>query len=366
MQTASMRQKWLHFGILDSRFHGNDEMSTEPSPALMQSQCLPACKVCLDAWKKLDTLMPESYRIGSLDDGVCIPGGNLVDATNWRKYEELTAQVLTSISEKWDTQAWNVLGWGAKNYWPSISGANRQVDVTADRSGTPVVAECKFYKNPLDVAEVEKFLGKLLLSLELKNGVMVALNGFSSEAKRLATRKGIHLWTLRGVQEKDWDGKLRNVSISLNMYMEKRTNEVLWLEVTHDTLWFPTRQMPVALIPPDARILGLEGGSETVAEIQLRIEANMEPIGDEVEPVKIDFPSGTKLLYIEQGIAEVRPVYGLSYDLQQVCVSTENLNIIGDEIVKYHVYDELSGKKLSIHYDGTVHETSGAREVDAI
>ena len=55
-----------------------------------------------------------------------------------------------------------------------------------------IAIECKDYKVPVNVKDVEQFVG-LIKDIGANKGVMVAANGFSGTAKRVGEKKKLGL-----------------------------------------------------------------------------------------------------------------------------------------------------------------------------
>ena len=66
-----------------------------------------------------------------------------------------------------------------------------------------VVIDCKDYSIPVDVKDVEAFIG-LVTDVQANKGVIVAANGFTRTAKIRGEKSGLDLYTLVDTGEHDW------------------------------------------------------------------------------------------------------------------------------------------------------------------
>lgn len=88
-----------------------------------------------------------------------------------------------------------------------LSGVLRQVDISmrthVDNKELFTAIECKDYNRPVDVKDVETFLG-LVKDVGAHKGAMVSYFGFTSAAKRVAEKSGLDLFRLIDVESIDW------------------------------------------------------------------------------------------------------------------------------------------------------------------
>lgn len=110
---------------------------------------------------------------------------------DWKRFEELAAAIQTELAS--DARVTP----NAK--LPGKSGGLRQIDILIEqRAGQydlRIVVDCKDYKNPVDIKDVESFLG-LVSDVGAHKGAMVAANGFTAAAKERAAAAGLDLFRL--------------------------------------------------------------------------------------------------------------------------------------------------------------------------
>lgn len=118
----------------------------------------------------------------------------------WKRFEKLVARMYSTLSPNVRVDHYDrIMG---RN-----SGIQRQIDVSL-RTSVPgsdllVIVQCRDYSRALDVNEVGEF-ASVVADVRASKGVMVAQNGFSTAAMRLATALGIDLLTLVDAENKLW------------------------------------------------------------------------------------------------------------------------------------------------------------------
>src|SRR5690242_18020929 len=101
-----------------------------------------------------------------------------MSSEKWKKYEELVAKVQTDLAPNASVRLnQKILG--------RISKRKRQIDVLVQQSignyHVNIVIECKDFKKPLTVKQVEATIG-LMQDVGANVGVIVAANGFTKSA----------------------------------------------------------------------------------------------------------------------------------------------------------------------------------------
>ncbi len=118
----------------------------------------------------------------------------------WQQFEDLATDIQRELSPEATVTAQDKIR-GKK------SGAIRKVDISIrQRVGQYdilVIIDCKDYKGPVDVADVEGFIG-MVRDVGANKGALVAANGFTKAAKTLAAEAGLGLHRLVDAGEHDW------------------------------------------------------------------------------------------------------------------------------------------------------------------
>ena len=120
-------------------------------------------------------------------------------APDWKKFEELAASIQAELAPEAKVSA-NARLRGK-------SGKLRQIDVLIEQETGQyklrIVVDCKDHKNPVDVNDIESFLG-LIQDVGAHKGAMVAANGFTETAKIRATAAGLDLFRVVDTANHKW------------------------------------------------------------------------------------------------------------------------------------------------------------------
>jgi hypothetical protein len=118
----------------------------------------------------------------------------------WKIFEKLVAGVQKELAPnatiKHDDQIWG-----------QDSDTYRQVDISirnkVGQFDLLIGIDCKDYKRPVDIGEVEAF-GSKIKDIRANKGAIVASNGFTSGAINLGKNCGIDLYRLIDAEAHDW------------------------------------------------------------------------------------------------------------------------------------------------------------------
>jgi hypothetical protein len=118
----------------------------------------------------------------------------------WKSFEELVAKIQADLAgDAVVTHNDKITG--------KRTGASRQIDVsirkTVGQFELLIVIDCKDYGRPLDVKDVEEFMG-LAQDVGAHKAGMVAAKGFSDTAKKRAQDAGIELYRVVDTDDHDW------------------------------------------------------------------------------------------------------------------------------------------------------------------
>ncbi len=118
----------------------------------------------------------------------------------WRRFEKLIAKVQQELAS-------NAVVTHNDHIKGHDSGGFRQIDVTVKQNigqyEILIAIDCKDYKVPVDVKDIEEFIG-LVKDIRANKGVMVAANGFTDTAKRIGGKAGLNLYRLIDTEAHDW------------------------------------------------------------------------------------------------------------------------------------------------------------------
>ena len=118
----------------------------------------------------------------------------------WKRFEALVAKLQKALSpDAIVTPNDNILG--------RRSGVLRQIDISVRKSvgqfDILAIIDCKDYKVPVDVKDVEEFLG-LVNDVVANKGALVSASGFTEAAKTRARDAGVDVYRLVDAEQQDW------------------------------------------------------------------------------------------------------------------------------------------------------------------
>lgn len=118
----------------------------------------------------------------------------------WRKFEELAAEIQRQLAPNAQVTTNERLPGRRSN-------TVRQIDICVRKRvgqyDLLVVIDCKDYGRPVDLKELESFIG-LVADLGANKGAMVSAQGFTSSAKKRAEDSGIDLYRLVDAEAHEW------------------------------------------------------------------------------------------------------------------------------------------------------------------
>jgi Restriction endonuclease len=131
-------------------------------------------------------------------------------------YEKLAQEIYQTISDAKDVKN-NKVQHNVKLL--GKSGCNHQIDVywEFEMMGEKhcVAIECKNYSSEASVGKVRDFFG-VLHDVGNAKGIFITKVGYQSGAKKFANHYGIILKELRFPTTKDWEGRVKNILLSVN------------------------------------------------------------------------------------------------------------------------------------------------------
>ena len=145
-------------------------------------------------------------------------GGSFVsdsDDVRWQDYEELVKDIYLALGQ---ANGVTIECWGSSCRIQGPPGVSNQIDVLTSHSDGlhqyRTAISCKYWNKRVDIPRVREF-AQIVQDARLSKGVMVSKMGFTGPAKTYAESKNIGLVELRKPVDKDWDGYIREVHITL-------------------------------------------------------------------------------------------------------------------------------------------------------
>lgn len=123
-----------------------------------------------------------------------------MDRPKWSRFEDLAAEIQKTLAPSASvTQNDRILG--------RHSGVQREIDIAIRKNigqyKLLIVIDCKDYKQPVDVKDVEAFIG-LVEDVGANKGAIIAAMGFTKTAKNRAKKAGIDLHRLIDTDTHEW------------------------------------------------------------------------------------------------------------------------------------------------------------------
>jgi hypothetical protein len=128
----------------------------------------------------------------------------LADLPKWRRFENVVADITRELGPLGAVvnQDQRLVG--------QITGVRRQIDILvripSEAGDVTLIVDCKDHSTPVDVKEMEAFLG-LLEDVGANRGAIVSALGFTEAAVRRAVRAGVDPLTYIDVESTDWPSR---------------------------------------------------------------------------------------------------------------------------------------------------------------
>ena len=137
------------------------------------------------------------------------------DDVRWQDYEELVKDIYQALGQ---ANGVTIECWGSSCRVEGPPGVFHQIDVLTGHSDGlhqyRTAISCKYWNKRVGLPIVTEF-AQIVQDARLNKGVMVSKMGFTGPAKVYAESKNIGLVELRKPVDKDWDGYIREVRITL-------------------------------------------------------------------------------------------------------------------------------------------------------
>ena len=139
------------------------------------------------------------------------------DDVRWQDYEELVKDIYQALGQ---ANGVTIECWGGSCKVEGPPGVFHQIDVLTRHSDGlhqyRTAISCKNWNKKVGIPIVREF-AQIVDDARLSKGVIVSKMGFTAPAKTYAESKNIGLVELRRPLDKDWDGYIKEVHITLMM-----------------------------------------------------------------------------------------------------------------------------------------------------
>ena len=285
----------------------------------------------------------------------------------WQDYEELVKDVYLALGQ---ANGVSIECWGGSCRVEGPPGIFHQIDVLASHTDGlhqyRTAISCKNWNKKVGIPIVREF-AQIINDARLSKGVIVSRMGFTAPATAYAGSKGIGLVELRKPVDKDWDGFIRQVHLTL---MIDRTE-------IHDIRFRLTAPKPA----PGQQVyqggpihwplmlnqvfIGIPGQEAETLQKLTDEEWSQHP---DQEQYDIQFPEGSILTvpdyqeYPTHGYA----IAGMSFKVKFNPPIEEEIIVRADDHI-YMIMESLyDGRRFTITHDGEIRENvSGTDQGEA-
>lgn len=142
---------------------------------------------------------------------------------NWKEYEEITKYIYETLGNKSGVA---IECYGNNCKVRGKSSVEHQIDVLTNHSdglhSYKTAIECKYWDENINKDIIMK-VAEIVEDAGLNKGVIVSKKGFTEDAINFAKYKNVGLVELREPTKKDWEGRVKNITVELNMLIPEIT-----------------------------------------------------------------------------------------------------------------------------------------------
>lgn len=229
-----------------------------------------------------------------------------------------------------------------------LSGVERQVDIFWEFKIAGVryklIIECKDYNTAVPLEKIDAFHSKVA-DIGGAIGVFVSKNRYQSGAIELARKYGIQLREIRVPNDKDWEGRVRDIEIHIHAQFVENVRPVFQV----DSKWAKSNNFHSTRSSgmTDETFIenNIDGSSTSMLSIINKL--SRETTGTNIRK---EFVYDDAYLCFGDNRIKINKLI-LEYDVTE---SIEIVKICGDELIKAIVHDVIEGGTSSIHFDGSI------------
>lgn len=240
------------------------------------------------------------------------------------------------------------------------SGCNHQIDVywEFEMMGIKhcVAIECKNYSSEVSVGKVRDFFG-VLHDVGNTKGIFVTKVGYQSGAEKFANHYGIVLKELRFPTEKDWEGRVKNIVLTINaLFIDIKERsfdvDIDWLLANSnfkegDQISFGGMADKLKIVDSSGKVIS------TLHELENSLPRDKPAINQEAHP---QFSDG---FLVDPSSGQRFKINGIRY-LYDVVSETQTSISEGDAIAKAILKDVSSGAIKFFDKSGNVRDVRDA------
>lgn len=267
---------------------------------------------------------------------------------HWQTYEEVVKDIYQHLGK---AAGVSILGYGHTCKVIGKSGVEHQLDVlTSHTDGFheyKTGIECKHWKVKVQKDTVAK-LADICEDAFLSKGIIVSKSGFTEDAIAFAKYKNISLVTLREPTEEDWKGRVKNITININMLSPQFIDFTIEQPVTSTV-----GATPISLsgLPSHITIIKPDGSEESVESLFQRHLVTSAWQERDVTPCAESFQEGTTIGI--QGAAERTSIIAVSFQIRRHS-SESKVEVRGEDHVAMFMYSLFDNKRFVISPTGEI------------
>ena len=156
---------------------------------------------------------------------------------DWKEYEQITKYIYEILGKKAGVE---IECYGNNCKIKGKSGIFHQIDVLTKHSDGlhtyRTGIECKYWDKNINKDIIMK-VAEIVEDAKLNKGIIVSKLGFTKDAIDYAKYKNIGLVELREMTEKDWEGRIKDIFVDINMLLpEIKKLELIFVEGSQPTI----------------------------------------------------------------------------------------------------------------------------------
>ena len=280
------------------------------------------------------------------------------DDVRWQDYEELVKDIYQALGQ---LSGVTIECWGSSCKVEGPPGSFHQVDVLTSHSDGlhqyRTAISCKKWNKKVGIPIVREF-AQIVQDARLSKGVMVSKMGFTGPATTYAESKNIGLVELRRPLDRDWDGYISEVRITL--MMDQTEIYDVHFQLTAPRPGPDEEAFQGGLIGRRIQfnqvLIDMPGREAETLQRLANEEQGRDPDEEEYE---LEFPEGSIVTvpdfpdYPAHGYS----ITGVSFKVRYNPPITEEIVVHADDHVYMVMESIFDGRRFTIAKDGEIRET---------
>lgn len=267
----------------------------------------------------------------------------------WKEYEEITKYIYETLGK---ASGVKIECSGKDCKVTGKSKVNHQIDVLTSHSDGlhtySTIVECKYWDKNINKDIIMK-VAEIVEDAGMNKGVIVSRKGFTSDAISFAQYRNIGLIELREPIAEDWEGRIKNIKINMNMLIPQIND--FQILINRDT----KSNLKPGPIWPD--LLDIKQTDGTIENVQKYVEDFHKEICKKKENEKYEkiyhFDKGTTIIYNPTG--EETEINGIKLN-GILKIAKKSIEIKGEDHVFMIMKAIFEEKSYTITKEGEIHE----------